>query len=180
MNDRRYRSPLAALTLILALATLVAAPPPADAGTERILFHLKTGLKHDDAQLCVAYNEIWAALDAGLQVDVLVDADAVNTYKVGWRGKDRFEGYKMPERLRQLLASTFGRPLAKVPETYGAYLRLLHDLGAHFYINSAMLVVAKIEEQPGTVAHIGPQFFQPISLKEMVALRRAATYYTVY
>lgn len=57
---------------------------------------------------------------------------------------------------------------------------LLHDLGARFCINSAMLVMAKIEDHPGTAAHIGPQSFQRISLKEMVALRRAATYYTVY
>jgi len=53
-----------------------------------ILFHLKTSLKHDDAQICVAYNEIWAALAEGLSVKVLVDADAINTFKKGWRGKD--------------------------------------------------------------------------------------------
>ena len=30
-----------------------------------ILFHLKTSLDHDDAQICVAYNEIWARLKMG-------------------------------------------------------------------------------------------------------------------
>jgi hypothetical protein len=42
--------------------------------------HLKTSLKHDDAQICVAYNAIWAALEEGLEVNVLVDADAYFVY----------------------------------------------------------------------------------------------------
>jgi hypothetical protein len=29
---------------------------------DRLFVHLKTGLEHDDAQICVAYNVIWAAL----------------------------------------------------------------------------------------------------------------------
>ena len=150
------------------------------ANEDTILFHLKTSLKHNDAQLCVAYNEIWAALDAGLKVNVLVDADAVNTYKIGWFGKDGFEGYKMPENLRQLLADTFDKPLDDIPLTYGDYLTLLKKMGANFYINSGMLVVAGIEKQTGTVENIGPKFFKPISLKDMMQLRIKANYYTVY
>ncbi len=82
---------------------------------ETILFHLKTSLKHDDAQLCVAYNVIWAALDDGLKVNVLIDADAVNTYKVGWFGEDGFEGYKMPANLRSLLAKNFNDTITSSP-----------------------------------------------------------------
>ncbi len=49
-------------TLLLALAStgLYAAEG------KTMLFHLKTSLKHDDAQICVAYNVIWAALAEGL------------------------------------------------------------------------------------------------------------------
>ncbi len=47
-----------------------------------MLFHLKTRLKHNDAQLFVAYNEIWAALDAGLKINEFINADAVKTYKI--------------------------------------------------------------------------------------------------
>jgi len=150
------------------------------ASEETMLFHLKTSLKHNDAQLCVAYNEIWAALDAGLKVNVLIDADAVNTYKIGWFGKDGFEGYKMPENLKQLLADTFKKPIEQIPVTYGEYLIKLEKMGAKFYINSGMLVVAGIEKQMGTVDNIGPKFFKPISLKEMMQLRISANYYTVY
>jgi hypothetical protein len=50
---------------------------------ETFLIHLKTSLKKDDAQICVAYNVMWAALEEGRKVQVLVDADAINTYKMG-------------------------------------------------------------------------------------------------
>ena len=147
---------------------------------ETMLFHLKTGLKHDDAQICVAYNAIWAALEEGLKVKVLVDADATNTFKIGWRGKDDIEDYKIPENLRRALAEQFSTPLKEVPRTYGQFLNLLHDKGAEFYINSAFLVVAKIEDQLGTVDNISAKFFRPISLKEMIRLRTGADYYMVY
>ncbi len=150
------------------------------AGGGTMLFHLKTGLKHDDAQICVAYNAIWAALEEGLTVKVLVDADATNTFKIGWRGKDDIEDYKIPENLRRALAEQFSTPLKEVPMTYGQFLNLLHDKGAEFYINSAFLVVAKIEDQLGTVDNISAKFFRPISLKEMIRLRTGADYYFVY
>jgi hypothetical protein len=128
--------------------------------TQTILFHLKTGLKHDDAQICVAYNEIWAALEEGL--------------------KDDIQEYKLPERLRKGLATQFEVPLEQVPETYGAYLEMLNQKGAQFYINSAFLVLAKIEEQMGTVENVSAKFFQPITLKNMLKLRTTADYYLVY
>jgi hypothetical protein len=148
--------------------------------TQTILFHLKTGLKHDDAQICVAYNEIWAALEEGLKVNVLIDADATNTFKIGWFGKDDIQEYKLPERLRKGLATQFEVPLEQVPETYGAYLEMLNQKGAQFYINSAFLVLAKIEEQMGTVENVSAKFFQPITLKNMLKLRTTADYYLVY
>lgn len=151
------------------------------ADDKTMLFHLKTSLKHDDAQICVAYNEIWAALAEGLDVNVLVDADAINTFKKGWRGKDDIEGYKIPENLRQALAEQFtGNNLNDTPKTYGDFLSLLHDKGAEFYVNSSFLVVAKIEKQMGTVKNLSAPFFKPIGLREMLRLRIAADYYMVY
>jgi formylmethanofuran dehydrogenase subunit C len=79
-------------------------------------------LKKDDAQICVAYNIMWAALEEGYKVKVLVDADAINTYKLGWKGKDDIEGYKIPENLRKSLADQFGVTLDAVPKTYGQLL----------------------------------------------------------
>jgi len=150
------------------------------AGARTMLIHLKTSLKQDDAQICVAYNMIWAALAEGLKVKVLVDADALNTFKIGWRGKDDIEDYKIPKNLRQALAEQFSVALTAVPKTYGAFLNQLHEKGAEFYVNSAFLVVAKIEKRLGSVKHLSAKFFQPVSLKEMVRLRTGADYYMVY
>ena len=147
---------------------------------DSILIHLKTGLKHDDAQICVAYNMIWAALDKGLKVDVLIDADAVNTFKIGWRGKNSIEGYPLPERLRKSLAKQFDEPLANVPKNYGHFIGMLKERGADFYINTAFLVLAKIEEEMGTVENISPKFVKPVTLKEMLALRTGADHYMAY
>lgn len=146
-----------------------------------ILFHLKTSLKHDDAPICVAYNGIWAALEEGMEVNVLVDAGAINTFKKGWRGKDDIEDYKIPENLRKALAEQFtDNKLSDTPKTYGDFLNLLHNKGANFYVNSSFLVVAKIEEQLGTADNLSANYFVPIDLKEMLKLRLNAEYYLVY
>lgn len=95
--------------LTIAVISLFVTPfgSAADTGKEVFLVHLKTSLKKDDAQICVAYNIIWAALEEGYKVKVLVDADAINTYKVGWGGKDDIEEYKIPENLRLAISTEF-------------------------------------------------------------------------
>ncbi len=170
------------VAMALTFVFLLLAPLPSMAKEKQktMLIHLKTSLSHDDAQICVAYNMIWAALDDGLKVDVLVDADAINTYKVGWRGKDGIEEYPLPERLRKSLAEQFDIKSEEVPERYGQFLRMLHNKGANFYVNTAFLVLAKIEAKTGTTKNISPKFFKPVTLKEMVKLRTDADYYMAY
>jgi len=149
-------------------------------GKTSVLFHLKTGLKHDDAQICVAYNMIWAALEEGASVKVLIDADAINTFKIGWFGKDAISKYKLPKNLREGLATQFEVPFDQTPATYGDYLNMLHDKGVEFYINSAMLVVAGVEDHLGTVENVSAKFFKAITLREMMRFRIAADVYMVY
>lgn len=145
-----------------------------------ILFHLKTGLKQDDAQICVAYNEIWAALEEGLNVDVLIDASAVNTYKRGLFGKDSLEKYKLPENMRGVLARQFNLPIEKVPQVYGEYLTMLHNKGANFYINSEMMITAGIAKDENDLEKISAKFFKPIVMKDIIKLRITADYYLAY
>lgn len=111
---------VAVVSIILGMAQTVEAE-------EIFLVHLKTGLKKDDAQICVAYNVIWAAIEEGYKVKVLIDADAINTYKVGWSDKDNIEGYKIPENLRMALADQFKVRIDTVPKSYGEYLVLLKN-----------------------------------------------------
>jgi len=150
------------------------------AATETFLVHLKTSLKQDDAQICVAYNIMLAAVEEGYNVKVLVDADAINTFKVGWRGKDDIEGYKIPEILRQAIAKQFDIPFAEVPGTYGAFLIKLKEKGVQFYVNAGYLMVSKIGTPDDPLKKVSQKFFKPITLKEMVKLRAEADYYMAY
>jgi len=171
---------VAAIAMTVVFLLLAPLPSVAKEKQETMLFHLKTSLNHDDSQICVAYNMIWAALDEGLKVDVLVDADAINTYKVGWRGKDDIEAYPLPERLRKSLAEQFDMKPEEVPESYGQFLRMLHNKGANFYVNTAFLVLAKIEGKMGETKNLSVKFFKPVTLREMVKLQTDADYYMVY
>lgn len=159
---------------------LLSSPLLFSAEKETMLFHLKTSLNHDDAQICVAYNMIWAATEEGLSVHVLIDADAVNTYKIGWLGKDDIEGFKIPENLRNALAKQFAVPLEIIPRTYGEFLLMLKNRGVKFYINSEMLITAKIGTVEDPLKNISAKFFKPVSLKEMMKLRLDAKYYMAY
>ena len=170
--------------LILTIAIIFLFTTPfssmADTGKEVFLIHLKTSLKKDDAQICVAYNIMWAALEEGKTVKVLIDADAINTFKIGWRGKDDIEGYKIPDNLRKVLADQFKVGLEIVPKTYGDFLVMLKGKGVEFYINTGFLIVSKIGTPDNLLGKLSAKFFKPITLKEMVRLRTEAKYYMAY
>jgi hypothetical protein len=86
------------------------------------LIHLNTSLKKNDAQICVAYNMIWAAIEEGFEVKVLVDASAINTFKIGWLSKkDYIEDYEIPEGLRKALSVQFKKALTDISKTYGEH-----------------------------------------------------------
>ncbi len=167
---------------LLAFTVALIAPSVPAYGTEpeTFLVHLKTSLKKDDAQICVAYNVIWAALEEGFDVKVLVDADAINTFKVGWFGKDDIGKFKIPERLRKELAEQFSISLEEVPGTYGEFLNMLHEKGAEFYINTGFLIVSKIGTPEDPLEKISAKFFTPVTLKEMVRMRADADHYIAY
>ncbi len=110
----------------------------ADLAGRRVLFHVKTGLEQDDSQICVGFNIIWAALEAGAEVTVLFDAGAL----LDLTGESsRLHDTGVPLRLRKVIAAQMNRPLEDVPGDYGGYLDLLHEEGAKVYANTAMLVV---------------------------------------
>ncbi len=168
------------VSLFLFLVSQLLVPPLSMAAQETFLVHLKTSLKKDDAQICVAYNVIWAALEEGYKVKVLVDADAINTFKLGWRGKDDIENFKIPERLRVALAEQFSVALDTIPKTYGEFISMLNDKGAEFFINSGFLIVSKIGTPEDLLGKVSAKFFKPVTLKEMVRLRGEADIYMAY
>lgn len=104
----------------------------------RVLFHMKTGLDQDDSQICVGFNIIFAALEAGADVTVLFDAGAL----LDLTGKrHNLASTGVPLRLKKVIAAQMNRPLEEMPANYKAYLDLLHEMGADVHANTAMLIV---------------------------------------
>ena len=105
---------------------------------KKLLFHMKTGLDQDDSQLCVGFNIIFAAIEAGADVSILFDAGATldltdKSHNLASTG--------VPLRLKKLIAAQMNVSLDSMPANYGEYLLLLHKRGAKVYANTAMNVV---------------------------------------
>lgn len=134
--------------------------PPAqlapDLRGRKLVFHIKTGLDQDDSQICVGFNIVYAALQAGADVSVVFDAGAV----LDLTGEEsRLDETRVPLRLRKVIAAQTNVPLAQAPSTYRAYLDLLHQKGAAVYANTAMLVVtgdaATVQRQLPAFPYVG-------------------------
>ena len=117
-------------------------PSPAELAStlanKRVLFHIKTGLAQDDSQICVGFNIVFAALEAGADVAVLFDAGALLDL-IGENSNLAATG--VPLRLQKVIAAQMHLSLEEMPSDYRAYLELLHRRGAAIYANTAMLIV---------------------------------------
>lgn len=69
---------------------------------KKFLFHVKTILDEDDAQICVVPNVAWAAFSKGHDVTLLFDGSAVTSVKRGGifdTTKTPMDKAELPERL---------------------------------------------------------------------------------
>ncbi|ODT46823.1 MAG: hypothetical protein ABS70_00285 [Nitrospira sp. SCN 59-13] len=152
------------------------------ASAANILIHMKTSLAEDDAQICAVPNVAWAAVKAGHQVTILIDASAVTsvTKGFGWfRGvigsdSTALDRASLPERERQSLSEQMGVPLEQIPHNYGEYFDFLKKMGVEIYGNRTMMLLYKID-----TARIAPSV-TPIALAKMVGLFEAAGRIVVY
>ena len=150
---------------------------PSAQKTQAFLFHVKTSLDEDDAQICVAPNVAWAALSKGHEVILMFDGSAVTSVKKGgfWDStKTGMDRAKLPERERKALAQQFDYPLEQIPHNYGEYLHFLKKLGAKLYINRTMMLLYKIEPE-----EIDSNL-DPIALTKMIELMEHADVYAAY
>lgn len=148
---------------------------------QTFLFHVKTSLDEDDAQICVAPNVAWAALSKGHEVILMFDGSAVTSVKKKGRfwkfwdsPKTDMDRAKLPEREKKALAQQFDHPLEKIPHNYGEYLGFLKKLGGILYINRTMMLLYKIEPE-----EIDSNL-DPIDLTEMIELMERADVYAAY
>lgn len=189
----RFAALIGAAAVAASPATFAVGPQSEEAGgtvetaptssSERapVLFHVKTALSVDDAQICAVPNVAWAALEDGNEVILLFDGSAVTsiTRGFGWRGwlgisSTAMERAALPERERRSLAEQFDVPLDSVPSDYGEYLGFLQERGARLYYNRTMALLYRIEPESVDPA------VEPLGLKEMARLLTSPKIYLVY
>lgn len=134
---------------------------------KRIVFHMKTGLDQDDSQICVGFNMIFAAIEAGADVSILFDAGAI----LDLHGN--LASTSVPVRLQKVIAYQMNLPVNQMPKDYGEYLDLLHRRGAKVYANTAMLIVTG--DAPQVKQRISSyEFVEPVTYSKVVDLLSAA------
>lgn len=155
-------------------ACLCLAAVPAAHG-ESVLFHLKTGLSKDDAQICVAPNVALAALSKGDDVTMLVDASAAYSLRrSGFSRKTPLAKAALPQREVDALQRQFGIASGDLPRNYEAYFHFLKQRGVRLYVNKTMLSLAKIPS-----VDIDSDF-QPLELSQMYELFKKANRVITY
>lgn len=146
---------------------------------ETVLFHVKTALDKDDAQICAAPNVALAFRELGDSVILLFDASAVTSLtqgrgKMNWGNRTPMEKAALPERERQSLSEQLNIPIEKIPRNYGDYLDFLKQRGAKIYVNTTMLTLYKIDLK--TVDAVA----EPADLHTMIRLFKEADRIVVY
>ncbi len=111
---------------------------------KNVLFHIKTGLAQDDSQICVGFNIIFAALEAGAHVTVLFDSGATLDLT---DKRHNLRSTRVPLRLKKVISAQMNVALDKMPKNYGEYLELLHTRGAKVFANTAMNIVTGASDQ---------------------------------
>ncbi|MCI0332892.1 MAG: hypothetical protein L0228_06680 [Planctomycetes bacterium] len=140
---------------------------------KRLVFHIKTGLNQDDSQICVGFNIIFAAIEAGAHVSILFDAGAVLDLH------DNLASTRVPVRLQKVIAYQMNLPVDQMPKNYREYLELLHRRGAKIYANTAMRIVT------GDATHVkqkiaGYEFVEPATYTKAAELLSEADSVVVY
>jgi len=163
--------------ILIAANPSIAMDQSSKTGKLKILFHVKTSLDEDDAQICVVPNVAWAAIHKGHDVTLLFDGSAVTSVKKGGffdQTKTDMDRAKLPERERVALSQQFNYSLEQIPHNYGEYLHFLKNLGARIYINKTMMLLYQIE--PDQI----DSSLELIELNEMLDIMTSSDFYFAY
>lgn len=158
-------------------------PPPKEVNAahqgKTILLHMKSGLKPDDTQPCVAFNMAAGLVRSGYKVSILIDARAAADFVAEDPSKSKWGGYKLPEAMKQALGAELNIPAEQMPSTYLDYLKWMSDQGAQVYMNATMNVLNKTATKLRTQPKV-PPFIKPLTFPEMAKLVAESDKYIAY
>ena len=144
-----------------------------------ILVHMKSGLKPDDTQPCVAFNTALGLVRSGYKVSILIDARANADFMGHSPDKSKWGGYKLPAPMVRAVADELHIPLEEFPKTYMEYMKWLSDQGASVYMNATMNILSgeasTIRDQMGV-----PAFIKLLTFPEMAKLLAESDRYIAY
>jgi hypothetical protein len=156
-------------------ALLLAMASPAVAA-ENVFIHLTANFKENDGPVCVAFNTAWQALHDGDSVTLFFDQDAAYGLKQWEPDRTDLSLYPLPERIKDLLSESFGVARETLPQDYQQYLKFLSQQGAHLVVNGFWNALTEVEATIRGREHI-LGYVEPVTLGEMLTLRKAATLY---
>lgn len=144
-----------------------------------VLVHMKSGLKPDDSQPCVAFNMAAGLVRSGYKVSILIDARANADFLANEPAESKWGKYKLPESEKQALAAELNVPADQMPSTYLDYLKWIAAQGASIYMNSTMNLLngtaTKLQTQPKV-----PSFIKLLTMPEMAKLVAESEKYIAY
>jgi hypothetical protein len=143
---------------------------------ESIFIHLTANFKEDDGPVCVAFNAAWQALRDGDTVELFFDQEATYGIKQWEPSKTDLGLYPLPDKIKDLMAESFGVKRGLLPETYQEYLRFLHEQGVRVTANGFWNALTEVEKTITGRENI-LLFVEPLTLAEVLEHRRAATVY---
>lgn len=158
-------------------------PPPQEINAayqgKTVLVHMKSGLKPDDTQPCVAFNMAAGLVRSGYKVSILIDARANADFLADDPAKSKWGRYKLPESEKQALGAELNLAADQIPSTYFEYLKWIADQGANIYMNSTMNLLngtaTKLQTQPKV-----PSFIKLLTMPEMAKLVAESEKYIAY
>lgn len=144
-----------------------------------VLVHMKSGLKPDDTQPCVAFNTAAGLVRSGYKVSILIDARANADFLGPTPAETKWGKYKIPETMARAVAAELKVPFEQFPKTYMDYLKWLSDQGASIYMNATMNILSgkasSVKEQP-----LVPSFIKLVTFPEMARLLAESDRYIAY
>jgi predicted peroxiredoxin len=141
-----------------------------------VLIHLTANFKENDGPVCVAFNAAWQALRDGAKVTIFFDQDAAYGIKQWEPGKTDLGLYPLPDRIKDLLAESFGVERDSLPADYQKFLSMLHEQGARVVVNGFWNALTEIEKAIKGRENILP-YAEPLTLSEILAAREQADVY---